>query len=80
MPLHQWSNLKDGDGAHDIWLVERLRYIKPQLPLGYRAHIGSSPILSIDAARERPDVAVRSWGANNGDAGESPAAQDAYLA
>lgn len=60
MPLHDWSDLGGWEGFHDIWLVELLRCIKPQLPDGYRAHLGSSPALGIGMT-EKPDVSVRNW-------------------
>jgi len=61
MPLHDWTNLSGWEGLHDIWIVELLRHIKPQLPEGYRAYIGSTPALTIDAPNGKPDVAVRQW-------------------
>jgi len=64
MPLHDWSELGGWEGMHDIWLVELLRWIKPQLPLGYRAHLGTSPALGIGSS-EKPDVAVRHWAEND---------------
>lgn len=64
MPLHNWSELGGWEGVHDIWLVDLLRHIKPQLPPGYRAHLGSSPTLAIGTAGEKPDVSVRHWPAN----------------
>ncbi len=61
MPLHDWSSLSGWDGLHDIWIVELLRHIKPRLPEGYRAYIGTAPALSVGAPLERPDVSVRHW-------------------
>jgi hypothetical protein len=61
MPLHDWADLPGWEGVHDIWMVELLRWIKPKLPPGYRAHIGSAPALAIGVGAERPDVAVRQW-------------------
>jgi hypothetical protein len=61
MPLHEWTKLAGWEGVHDIWIVELLRCVKPLLPAGYRAYIGSSPALTIGAPVERPDVAVRQW-------------------
>ncbi|HJZ94051.1 MAG TPA: DUF4058 family protein, partial [Gemmataceae bacterium] len=65
MPLHDWSDLAGWEGVHDIWIVELLRCVKPQLPAGYRAHIGSSPTLGIGTS-EKPDVSVRHWPDGNG--------------
>src|SRR5438552_3325206 len=61
MPLHDWTDRGGWEGLHDIWIVELLRHIKPQLPEGYRAYIGSTPALTIGAPDGRPDVAVRQW-------------------
>jgi hypothetical protein len=35
--------------------------VKPRLPVGYRAYIGSAPLLAVGAPVDRPDVGVRSW-------------------
>src|SRR5204862_675870 len=61
MPLHDWSDPAGWDGVHSIWIVELLRWIKPRLPEGYRAYIGSTPALAIGAPGEKPDLAVRHW-------------------
>jgi hypothetical protein len=61
MALHNWVDLPGWEGVHDIWLVELLRCIKPQLPQGYRAHLGTTPAVAIDAPDGKPDVAVRHW-------------------
>jgi hypothetical protein len=59
MPLHDWSDLAGWDGVHHIWIVELLYWIKPRLPEGYRAFIGTTPTFVIDAPIEdRPDVGV----------------------
>ena len=70
MPLHDWSDLKGWEGVHDIWLVELLRCVKPQLPPGFRAHLGTVPTVSIDAVSDKPDVSVRHWRIE--DTGASP--------
>lgn len=75
MPLHDWSTLTGWEGLYDIWLVELLRYIKPQLPEGYRAHLGSSPAIGI-GANEKPDVAVRHWSDSTG---KTPEVQQSLL-
>jgi len=75
MPLHDW-NVTDGwDGVHDIWLVELLRQIKPQLPADYRAHIGTVPAISIDSVNTKPDVSIRHWENGNGAPATAPATQ-----
>ncbi len=62
MPLHDWSSLPGWDGVHQVWIVELLYWIKPRLPAGYRAYIGTTPTFAIGApAEERPDVGVRDW-------------------
>ena len=66
MPLHDWSELEGWGGVHDVWLVELLRSVQTQLPTGYRAHLGSSPGLKVDADLGKPDVAVRHWNGGNG--------------
>ncbi len=62
MPLHDWSALPGWDGVHQVWIVELLYCIKPRLPSGYRAYIGTTPTFAIGApAEQRPDVGVRDW-------------------
>ncbi len=57
MPLHDWAALPGWDGVHQIWIVELLYWIKPRLPVGYRAYIGTSPTFAIGAP-ERGDTAL----------------------
>ena len=60
MPLHDWAELPGWEGVHQVWIVELLYEIKPRLPEGYRAYIGTTPTFAIDAPAEgRPDVSVR---------------------
>ena len=62
MPLHDWSEVPGWDGVHQVWMVELLYWIKPRLPAGYRAYIGTTPAFAIGAPVEgRPDVGVRDW-------------------
>ncbi len=62
MPLHDWSSLPGWDGVHQVWIVELLYWIKPRLPAGFRAYIGTTPTFAIGApAEERSDVGVRDW-------------------
>ena len=59
MPLHDWTGRPGWDGVHLLWIAELLRWIKPRLPSGYRAYVGSSPTLEIGSGPEKPDVGVR---------------------
>jgi hypothetical protein len=61
MPLHDWTDRPGWEGVHHLWITELLRWIKPRLPEGYRAYIGSAPTVAIGAPAERPDVGVREW-------------------
>lgn len=61
MPLHDWTDGLGWEGVHHLWIGELLRWIKPRLPGGYRAYIGSAPTVEIGAAPEKPDVGVREW-------------------
>lgn len=71
MPLHDWTDRPGWEGMHHLWIAELLRWIKPRLPAGYRAAIGSAPRLAVGLPSDRPDVGVRSW---PDEAGPSPAA------
>src|SRR5436190_10141332 len=67
MPLHDWTALTGWDGVHQVWIVELLYWIKPRLPAGYRAYIGTTPTFAIGApGEERPDVGVRAVPEGNG--------------
>src|SRR5262249_21095929 len=61
MPLHEWTDRPGWDGLHHLWITELLRWVKPRLPAGYRAYIGSVPTIAVGAPSERPDVSVRQW-------------------
>jgi uncharacterized protein DUF4058 len=61
MPLHDWTDRGGWEGVHHFWLTELARWVKPRLPAGYRAFIGSPPALAVNAPPERPDVSVRGW-------------------
>jgi len=50
---------------YHLWITELLRWIKPRLPEGFRAYIGSAPLLAVGSPGERPDVGVRSWPLSN---------------
>jgi hypothetical protein len=49
-----------------------LRWLKPRLPVGYRAYIGSAPVLAIGAPAEKPDVVIRQWPQETGETTSSP--------
>jgi hypothetical protein len=66
MPLHDWNNLEGWEGVHQYWLTDLARSVKPQLPSGYRAYLGSAPKLTIGQDNWKPDVAVRHWEVANG--------------
>src|ERR1051326_8807324 len=59
MPLHDWTDYSGWEGVHHLWITELLRWVKPRLPEGYRAYIGSAPTVAIGAPPERPDVGVQ---------------------
>lgn len=61
MPLHDWTDDRGWNSLHHLWQTEMLFHIQAQLPKGYRAYIGSVPLLTIDAPDGRPDVNVRTW-------------------
>jgi hypothetical protein len=61
MPLHEWTERPGWDGVHHLWITELLRWVKPRLPEGYRAYIGTAPTVAVGAPAERPDVSVRRW-------------------
>jgi hypothetical protein len=65
MPLHDWTDPAGWVGVHHTWITELLRWVKPRLPAGYRAYIGSAPLLALDAPSVRPDVGVQSWPSRN---------------
>jgi hypothetical protein len=74
MPLHDWAAISGWDGVHQVWLVELLYWIKPRLPTGYRAYIGTTPTFAIGApVDDRPDIGVRDWpGQGNGPQSPAP--------
>src|SRR4051794_11116158 len=61
MPLHDWSDRPGWEGMHHLWITELLRWVKPRLPDGFRAYIGSAPLLAVGAPVERPDGGGRPW-------------------
>jgi hypothetical protein len=73
MPLHDWSDRPGWDGMHHLWITELLRWVKPRLPSGYRAYIGSAPLLAVGAPGGRPDVHVNRLSGSAESEGERPA-------
>jgi hypothetical protein len=73
MPLHEWTEQPGWEGVHHLWITELLRWVKPLLPAGFRAYIGSAPVVAIGAPGERPDVHVRQWAEEKTPADQLPA-------
>ncbi len=61
MPLHDWKDERGWDGVHLLWLSELVRWLRPRLPEGFRAYVGSVPALTVDSTNGRPDLQVRRW-------------------
>lgn len=59
MPLHDWKRTKGWSGLHTYWLVDIAMGLNAQLPAGYKAYIGTSPVVAIDDPAGEPDVSVR---------------------
>src|SRR5947209_272228 len=59
MPLHDWNELTDGETVHTYWVGELGRWLKPRLPPGYRASLGTPPALAVAPVPVPPDVPVR---------------------
>src|SRR5947209_15039747 len=57
MPLHDWSDDTSWSAVHLYWITEIARWLKPRLPEGYRAFIGSAPALAVEVPGN-PDVGV----------------------
>ncbi len=58
MPLHDWTDRPGWEGLHIFWMTEIARALRADLPAGYRAVIGSSPLVAIGSTGVKPDVAV----------------------
>jgi hypothetical protein len=43
-----------------LWIAEILRWVKPRLPDGYRAYVGTWPLVAVSAPEGQPDLQVRS--------------------
>jgi hypothetical protein len=66
MPLHDWTDPSGWEGVQHLWITELLRRVKPRLPEGHRAYIGSAPPVAVGAPPERPDMSVRRWAEEQG--------------
>jgi predicted transcriptional regulator len=58
MPLHDWTDLPGWEGMHIFWMTEIARALRGRLTAGYRAVIGSSPLVAVGVAPVKPDVVV----------------------
>src|SRR5439155_26181461 len=58
MPLHDWTDRPGWEGMHIFWMTEIARGLRAVLPPGYRAVIGSSPLVAVGVSPVKPDVAV----------------------
>src|SRR4051794_29417218 len=76
MPLHDWTDRPGWDGVHLLWIAELLRWVKPRLPEGYRAYVGTAPTLAVGAPSDRPDMGVRQWSADVDPPAPSPNGSD----
>jgi hypothetical protein len=61
MPLHDWNTVQGWDGVHLLWISELLRHIKPRLPAGYRAYVGSAPLIALSEPEGKADLSVRQF-------------------
>jgi len=59
MPLHDWTDLPDWESVHTYWIAELGRWLRPRLPAGYRASLGTVPALVVAPTPVPPDVSVR---------------------
>jgi hypothetical protein len=51
---------------HLLWITELLRWVRPRLPGGYRAFVGTAPLLAVGGSGGRPDVHVHQWSGRPG--------------
>lgn len=58
MPLHDWTDRDGWEGQHTFWITEIARFLRGNLPPGYRAVIGSNPLVAVGVTPVKPDVAV----------------------
>lgn len=65
MPLHDWTDRPGWEGLHIFWMTEIARDLRAHLPPGYRAVIGSSPLVAVGVTPVKPDVAVTNGSAHH---------------
>ena len=58
MALHDWSKTTGWECVHHLWMAEILRDLKANLPPGYRAFIGATPLAIKPPRSVKPDVSV----------------------
>jgi hypothetical protein len=56
MPFHEWTDRPGWEGMHHLWITELLKWVRRRLPPGYRAFIGSAPVVAVGAPPRRPDI------------------------
>ncbi len=71
MPLHDWTDRTGWEGLRLFWMTEIARSLRANLPPGYRAIIGSSPLVAIGVEPVKPDVAVTNGQAKPSTGGSS---------
>src|SRR5881392_3390165 len=69
MPLHDWTDRPGWEGMHIFWMTEIARGLRAVLPPGYRAVIGSSPLVAVGVSPVKPDVVVTNGPARDPAAG-----------
>ncbi|MFO0954798.1 MAG: hypothetical protein U0835_27280 [Isosphaeraceae bacterium] len=79
MPLHDWSELAGREGMHHLWIAERLHWIKPRLPEGYRASVGAHGVAATARGRLRASGLAPAALALDLEATYRRAASDVYL-
>jgi hypothetical protein len=77
MPLHDWTERPGWEGMHIFWMTEIARALRASLPPGYRAVIGSSPLVAVGVAPVKPDVSVTNGSAHTPDAATPSSARPA---
>ena len=58
MALHDWSKQAGWESVHIYWMTELARDLRANLPPGYRAFIGTTPLAITPTRSGKPDVSV----------------------